>query len=65
MKADRVDAVVAAAAAAGVPASAVGRTGGSRIRIRVDGRDALDCAVSEAEQTWANSLSAILDGQAA
>jgi phosphoribosylformylglycinamidine synthase len=65
VRADRVEAVLAASAAAGVPASVIGRTGGSRIRIRVDDRDALDCAVSEAEQTWADSLSNLLDGRAA
>jgi phosphoribosylformylglycinamidine synthase len=62
---ERVDAVLEAAAAAGVPAAAIGRTGGSRIRIHVDDREALDSAVSDAEHTWASSLSAILEGRAA
>ena len=65
VESERVDAVLTAAAAGGVPASVIGRTGGSRIRIQVDGREALDCAVSDAEHTWASSLSAILDGRAA
>jgi phosphoribosylformylglycinamidine synthase len=62
---DQADVVLAAAAAAGVPAAVIGRTGGSRIRIRVDDRDVVDCAVSDAEETWANSLSTTLDGRAA
>jgi phosphoribosylformylglycinamidine synthase len=62
---DQVDEVLAAAVAVDVPASVVGRTGGSRIRVRVDDRDALDCAVSDAEETWTKSLSTTLDGRAA
>jgi phosphoribosylformylglycinamidine synthase len=65
VKPEQVDAVLAAAAAAGVPASVIGRTGGSRVRIRVDDRDALDCAVTEAEEVWASSLSTFFDGRAA
>jgi phosphoribosylformylglycinamidine synthase len=49
-------ALVQMAAEAGVPATVIGRTGGSRLRIRIDGAAALDCAVSEAERVWATSL---------
>ncbi len=40
------------AAEAGVPARVIGRTGGARLRIAVDGTTAVDCAVAEAEQLW-------------
>jgi hypothetical protein len=34
----------------------IGKTGGSRLRISVDGVRAIDCAVGDAEQVWARSL---------
>jgi phosphoribosylformylglycinamidine synthase len=49
-------AVLAAAAAAGVPARAIGETGGSRIRIAVDGQAAIDRPVAEAEAGWAAAI---------
>jgi phosphoribosylformylglycinamidine synthase len=53
---DQLDAFLARAAAAGVPARAVGRTGGSRLAIRIDGTAAVDVAVSEAEACWGTAL---------
>ena len=41
---------------AGVPARVVGRTGGSSVRIAVDGRLAIDAALSEAEQLWKTAI---------
>jgi hypothetical protein len=41
---------------AGVPARVVGRTGGSRITIAVDGVRLVDVPVSEAEQVWSTAL---------
>jgi phosphoribosylformylglycinamidine synthase len=52
------DVVVARAVAAGIPARVVGRTGGSRIRISVDGRDALALTVAEAETAWSTAIEA-------
>jgi phosphoribosylformylglycinamidine synthase len=40
----------------GVPARAIGRTGGARLRIRVDGRPVVDVAVGEAEAIWSTAL---------
>jgi phosphoribosylformylglycinamidine synthase len=57
--------VLALAAAAGVPALRIGRTGGDRIRVDVDGRRAIDCALAEAETRWATALGGWLDGRAA
>ena len=55
----------AAAAQAGVPAKLVGKTGGSRIVVRVDGRDVLDVASGEAERTWSTSIARHFRGRAA
>jgi phosphoribosylformylglycinamidine synthase len=41
---------------AGVPAHAIGRTGGSRLRIAVDGRPEVDVAVTDAETIWGTAL---------
>jgi phosphoribosylformylglycinamidine synthase len=46
------------ATAAGVPATLIGRVGGDRIRISVDGRLVIDEALTAAERTW----SEVLDG---
>jgi phosphoribosylformylglycinamidine synthase len=46
------------ATAAGVPATLIGRVGGDRIRISVDGRVVIDEALTAAERTW----SEVLDG---
>jgi phosphoribosylformylglycinamidine synthase subunit PurL len=53
------------AAALGVPAAAIGRTGGGRIVIRVDGEAAIDCTVAEAEQHWANGLAKYFESKVA
>jgi phosphoribosylformylglycinamidine synthase len=50
------EALLSMAAEYGVPARVIGKTGGSRLRISVEGAPALDCAVSDAEQVWATSL---------
>ena len=39
----------------GVPARVVGRVGGARIRLSVDGRVAVDDAVADAESAWASA----------
>jgi len=51
-----LNAPVTAARAANVPAYVIGRTGGDRIRIAVDGSVAVDVAVSEAEAIWATAI---------
>jgi phosphoribosylformylglycinamidine synthase len=62
---EHATAVLRAAAEAGVPASRIGRTGGSRIAVSVDGRIALDCTVADAEQIWSNALARYFAGRAA
>jgi phosphoribosylformylglycinamidine synthase subunit PurL len=52
----QVDELMARAAAAGVPAARIGSTGGSRLGISIEGRPAIACAVTEAEQVWSSSL---------
>ncbi len=44
------------AAQVGVPALAIGFTGGSRLRMAVAGEIAIDCPLGEAETTWAAAL---------
>ena len=51
------EALLSLASQLGVPAAAIGRTGGSQIRIGVAGQAAIDCVVSEAEQIWSSALS--------
>jgi phosphoribosylformylglycinamidine synthase len=55
-EAARVDEVLARAAAAGVPARVVGRTGGSALRIRISGETTIDIPVSEAERVWSSAI---------
>jgi phosphoribosylformylglycinamidine synthase subunit PurL len=40
----------------GVPARAIGRTGGSRITMTVDGSPSIDSPVADAEQVWTSAL---------
>ncbi len=49
-------ALLAAATAAGVPAAVVGKTGGDRIRLSVDGQLAVDRSVGDAERAWATAI---------
>ena len=53
------------ARAAGVPARIIGKTGGSRLRITIDGQQALDIAVAEAEQIWTSGLEKFFKDRAA
>ena len=57
--------LLARARAAGVPATAIGRTGGSRLRIRVDDAVAVDVDLAEAERIWATGLSRYFERAAA
>ena len=49
-------AVLERAAAAGVPARIVGRTGGTRLRIIVGGETAVDLSIDEAERVWSGAI---------
>ena len=53
---EKVPAVIAAAKAAGIPATVIGKTGGDRIRVTVDGQAAIDSLVTEAEHAWATAI---------
>ncbi|MDE2906128.1 MAG: AIR synthase-related protein, partial [Acidobacteriota bacterium] len=59
------DPLLAQASAAGVPALVLGRTGGGRLRMRIDGEPAVDVALAEAEQRWSSGLSRYLEAPAA
>jgi len=62
---DAVEAVLAAAREAGVPAARAGRTGGTAIRIAIDGTEVVNVSVAEAEARWRTGLAGWLGGQAA
>jgi phosphoribosylformylglycinamidine synthase len=51
-----VTTVLRHAAAAGVPARVIGRTGGSRLRVAVAGAMVIDQSVDEAERVWATAI---------
>ena len=58
-------AVLARAAAAGVPAQTLGRTGGDRLRFTFDGERAVDVGLAEAEECWAAGFSRYFEAPAA
>ena len=53
---ERLEGLLAAATKASVPARVIGRTGGDRIQVSVDGRFDVDVAVADAEQAWATAI---------
>ena len=63
--ADKADAVVARATAAGVPARVIGTTGGAHLRIAIAGREALTLTVAEAEHAWGTAIEARMTARAA
>jgi phosphoribosylformylglycinamidine synthase len=60
-----VAAVLELASQLGVPAHRIGKTGGSRIAVRVAGHDAIDCSVAEAERLWSTAIERHFAGRAA
>jgi phosphoribosylformylglycinamidine synthase len=60
-----VAALLDRAARLGVPAREVGRTGGARVVVRVDGRPVVDVALAEIEAIWASALERALARRAA
>jgi phosphoribosylformylglycinamidine synthase subunit PurL len=50
------DRLLGLAAKAGVRATVIGRTGGSRMHVSIDGTTAIDCSVAEAEQLWGTAF---------
>jgi phosphoribosylformylglycinamidine synthase len=61
---DRLDAVLAAANGAGVTATAIGKTGGDRIRLSVGGNAVVDSVISDAEQAWTTAIADKMAGRA-
>ncbi len=53
---DAVSSVLKRAAAAGVPARVIGRTGGDRLRIAAGGTIVIDVSVEEAERVWSTAI---------
>ncbi|OFW50070.1 MAG: phosphoribosylformylglycinamidine synthase II [Acidobacteria bacterium RIFCSPLOWO2_12_FULL_68_19] len=61
VQADRTAELVAAAQAGGVPAAAIGRVGGERIRIAMAGQIAIDEPLAEAEDIWSRVIGGYFD----
>ncbi len=57
--------LLAQARDAGVPARAVGRAGGERFRVSVNGERAFNYPLAEVEKTWSNGLARYFDERAA
>jgi phosphoribosylformylglycinamidine (FGAM) synthase-like enzyme len=55
-------AVIARATSAGLTAVRIGTTGGSQIRIRIDGQAVVECRVADAEAQWSTGFSQWLEG---
>jgi phosphoribosylformylglycinamidine synthase subunit PurL len=51
-----VDELLSLAKAENVPAVVIGRVGGDRIRVSIEGRLVIDEPLLEAEQIWANAI---------
>jgi len=60
---DATEGLLARAEAAGVAAARIGRTGGSQIRITINGQTPIDCRVAEAEARWATGFSQWMETQ--
>ena len=58
-------ALEALAARSGVPATVVGTTGGTRIKVGIAGQDTIDVSVTEMEQLWSSALGRYFAGRAA
>jgi phosphoribosylformylglycinamidine synthase len=59
------EALEALAARSGVPATLIGTTGGSRLKIAIGGQDAIDVDLGEMEQLWSSALGRYFAGRAA
>jgi phosphoribosylformylglycinamidine synthase II len=59
------DTLLQMAADAGVPAKLIGRTGGSRLIVRVDGREVLNVVTADAERMWSTAIARHFRGRAA
>jgi phosphoribosylformylglycinamidine synthase subunit PurL len=65
VKSGHLAALMALANELAVPVAALGRTGGTRISVRIAGTAAIDCSVAEAEQVWTSALGRYFAGRAA
>jgi phosphoribosylformylglycinamidine synthase II len=63
--ADRADELVALASREGVPANVIGRVGGDRVRISIEGRRVVDEPLATAEQVWATAIGRYFEGSRA
>lgn len=62
---DRVDELLSAARSENIPATVLGRVGGDRLRISIQGRCVIDEPLVEAERIWANAIGRYFEPPAA
>ncbi|HEY6362743.1 MAG TPA: phosphoribosylformylglycinamidine synthase subunit PurL [Vicinamibacterales bacterium] len=62
---DRVDELLSAAQSENIPATVLGRVGGDRLRISIQGRCVIDEPLVEAERIWANAIGRYFEPPAA
>jgi phosphoribosylformylglycinamidine synthase subunit PurL len=62
---ERLDELVALGTREGVPATVIGRVGGDRIRISIEGRAVVDEPLATAEQVWATAIGRYFEGSRA
>jgi phosphoribosylformylglycinamidine synthase len=60
-----VEELLSRASKAGVPARAIGTTGGSRIVMRLEGKTAIDVAIADAESAWADAIGSYFEKESA
>jgi phosphoribosylformylglycinamidine synthase len=65
VRSDQRTALLELAAALGVPHTVIGRTGGSRLRIAIEGQQVVDLALADAEQQWSTAIERHFAGRAA
>jgi phosphoribosylformylglycinamidine synthase len=53
---EQLESLMARAREHGVPATAIGTTGGDQLRFRVDGKTAIEVSVREAEEAWKTAI---------
>jgi phosphoribosylformylglycinamidine synthase II len=56
--------VLRLAAEAGVPAQQIGQTGGTRLKMRVEGQTVIDCDLAAAKERWTTGLSGYFEQRA-
>ena len=65
IRSDNLTELLQRAASHGVPARAIGETGGNRLRVAVGGNVIVDVAVDDAERVWTQAIGRVYAHRAA